>query len=113
MKRMKGMTDEEKSIFWCVVHNLAQEVAYRVDRYNDAYDEDLKPSIRKRREREMFKAVERLAERYNEGISDAALRYFGGETAVRQRDQRLTRQMGNVVPFKRRGVLVKPPVREE
>ncbi len=28
MKRMKGMTAEERSIFWCAIQNLSQEVAY-------------------------------------------------------------------------------------
>lgn len=111
MKRMRGMTAEERNIFWCAMSNLAQELAYRVDRFNDAFDDKLKESIRKRRERELFKAIETLAQRYNEGISDGALRYFGGEEAVRERDKRLSRS-GAVIPLKRSGRLVSPPPRE-
>ncbi len=97
MKRMKGMPAEERSIFWCAIQNLSQEVAYRVRRYNEAQDEGLNGSIRKRREREMFQAVEQLAVRYDEGISDAALRYFSGEEAVKERDKRRGKS-GKVVP---------------
>jgi hypothetical protein len=110
MKRMKGMTAEERSIFWCAIQNLSQEVAYRVRRYNEAQDEGLNGSIRKRREREMFQAVEQLAVRYDEGISDAALRYFSGEEAVKERDKRRGKS-GKVVPLKRAGFVVTPPPR--
>ncbi len=45
----------------------------------------------------MFQAVEQLAVRYDDGISDAALRYFSGEEAVKERDKRRGKS-GKVVP---------------
>lgn len=111
MKRMRGMTAEERTIYWCSIVNSAQEVAYRVEQYNDALDSELKDSIRKRREREMLQAIERLAGRYNEGVSDAALRYINGEKAVTERDRRRG-GYSNVVPLKRKGFVVQPIARE-
>lgn len=35
MKRMREVTADQQSIYSCCIHNLAQEVAYRIRRYNE------------------------------------------------------------------------------
>jgi hypothetical protein len=96
----RRMTRAEYRLWWCMVHNLAQEVAYRVRRYND--NEGVSASAMKRREREMFRAIATLAKAHESRPSDAALRYFDGEEEVQRRDQLLGKS-AKVEPLKRRG----------
>ena len=86
--------------------NAAENVVYRRNRYYDAREEQLKGSIVDRRYREYMVACETMVEIGSQGITDAYLRWMGGEKAVADRDK-LLGAGADVVPFKRGG---RPPL---
>lgn len=107
IRRGAALTKLEKQLKRSIVHNAAQNVAYRVNRLNDAYENDLSRSILERRRREMRKAVDVLVEVSTSRVPDSFLEYWAGPEAVRDRD-RLLGQSGNVTALKRNGRPISP-----
>jgi hypothetical protein len=99
---MRRGTGEERSIFCCAIKRLTQEVAHRAQRYNEAYQANLKQSIIDRRRREMLQAAEQLAIAYSTGTAEDALRHLGREKAVRERE-RAPKRCGELSPQVSRG----------
>jgi hypothetical protein len=94
-------TREERQLRQIMVHNTSQRLASVVGRLNEI--EDIRTERYRRVHREMMKAAEQVAKALHEPISDGALRWFDGETAVKKRAAEARKLgLGKVVPIRRR-----------